>query len=177
MTAGIAQWVAEQVPANQDLGFEELGALATALRAEEDLWRPQVRFDEDERFYTQLYRDPNVDIWLICWIAGQATGYHDHDRSSGGVVVCDGVLCEDYFLRGEDGLIREETRMHDVGGVFTFDATYIHGVRHPGGERSGATSIHCYSPALWRMGHYEPDERGVLRRVAVTYADDLLGVS
>ena len=37
-------------------------------------------------------------------------------------------------------------------------------------------SLHCYSPALWRMGHYEPDPNGVLRRVAMTYADELLGV-
>ena len=38
-------------------------------------------------------------------------------------------------------------------------------------------SLHCYSPALWRMGHYEPDPNGVLRRVAMTYADELLGVA
>jgi len=37
--------------------------------------------------------------------------------------------------------------------------------------------IDLFSPALWRMGHYEPDEHGVLRRVSVTYADELLGVA
>lgn len=173
----IAGWLAERLPANADLLPEELGQLAHALRAEEALWRPFVRHDERERFYHQLYRDPNIDVWLICWVDGQATGYHDHDRSGGGVVVCDGTLCEDYFARGADGWIREETRVHEAGGSFTFDASYIHGVRHPAGNAPVATSLHCYSPALWRMGHYEPDDVGVMRRVAVTYADELLGVT
>ena len=36
-----------------------------------------------ERQYQQLYRDPNIDVWLICWMHRQDTGYHDHDRSVG----------------------------------------------------------------------------------------------
>ena len=137
----------------------------------------RVRHDESERYYDQLYRDPNIDIWLICWVGAQSTGYHDHDRSGGAVVVCEGILCEDFFVRDADGWIREQTRAHEAAGSFLFDSTYIHGVRHPGGDALAATSIHCYSPALWRMGHYEPDDNGVMRRVAVTYADELLGVS
>jgi hypothetical protein len=49
-------------------------------------------------------------------------------------------------------------------------------VRHPGQQAPPATSIHFYSPALWRMGHYEPGPRG-MRRVGMTYADELLGVA
>lgn len=168
----LAGFIAAHCPANHDLGQEGCEALALALREEEALWRPVVRHDPDVRFYHQLYRDPNVDVWVLCWLEGQSTGYHDHDRSEGGVVVCDGWLNEDYFSRGADGLIREETNLHPAGGSFRFDATYIHGVRH-GGE-GPATSIHVYSPALWRMGHYEPDVNGVIRRTSITYADDLL---
>lgn len=175
--SGITTWIAERLPVNADLAPDRLGELARAVREEEELWRPSVRHDEGERFYAQLYRDPNVDVWLICWVNGQSTGYHDHDRSGGGVVVCDGVLHEDFFQREKDGWIREHTRAHGVGGSFTFDATYIHGVRHPGAGAQPAVSIHCYSPALWRMGHYEPDPTGVLRRVSVTYADELLAVA
>ena len=127
-----------------------------------------------DRHYVQMYRDPNIDIWLICWAETQDTGYHDHDRSQGAVYVCEGAVFEDYFRRDEDGWIREQTNRHDAGGQFDFDATYIHGVRHA--EGSPAVSLHCYSPALWRMGHYEPDPNGVLRRVSMTYADELLGV-
>ncbi len=41
--------------------------------------------------------------------------------------------------------------------------------------RRPSTSIHLYSPALWRMGHYEPGPRG-MRRTGITYADELLDV-
>jgi hypothetical protein len=168
----VAAWIAERCPPDRDLDRHASLDLARALRAEESLWRPFARHEAEARFYHQLYRDPNIDAWLICWLDGQSTGYHDHDRSSGGVVVCEGVLAEDYFERGTDGWIREATRWHSAGGGFDFDATYIHGVRH-GGD-GPATSLHVYSPALWRMGHYEPDEQGVMRRIAVTYADELL---
>lgn len=172
----IAAWIAGRITADRDLGREAAGALAIEIVAVPELWREHVRHDETERFYRQLYRDPNLDVWLICWTSGQGTGYHDHDRSAGGVCVAEGVLFEDYFQRDTDGWIREQTNRHEAGSMFHFDASYIHGVRHaPDG--GPATSIHVYSPALWRMGHYEPDERGVMRRVAMTYADELLGVA
>ena len=134
--------------------------LAAQLVAAEHLWRPYVRHDAEARFYQQLYRDPNLDVWLICWVDGQNTGYHDHDRSSGAVCVCDGMLLEDWFRVEEDGWVRERTTEHGAGGRFDFDASDIHGVRHPGPDAPPATSIHLYSPALWRMGHYEPGPRG-----------------
>jgi len=166
-------WIAAHVPADRDLERPELVELSRGIVAEEGLWRPHAKRDDEARFYQQLYRDPNVDVWLICWTNRQDTGYHDHDRSSGAVCVAQGVLFEDFFQREPDGWIREKTNRHEVGGVFDFDATYIHGVRYVGEDF--ATSIHCYSPALWRMGHYEPDDKGIMRRVAMTYADELLG--
>ncbi len=171
----ISDWIADRLTADRDLEPVALGRLAIAIGGEEQLWRPLVRHDPDERYYYQLYRDPNVDIWLICWMCRQDTGYHDHDRSSGGVYVCEGSLHEDYFARNAEGWISEQTNVHAAGGHFIFDASYIHGVRNP--ETQPATSIHVYSPALWRMGHYQPDERGVMRRVTVTYADELLGAA
>jgi hypothetical protein len=29
-----------------------------------------------------------------------------------------------------------------------------------------------YSPALWRMGYYGVDERGLLRRTSISYAEE-----
>jgi predicted metal-dependent enzyme (double-stranded beta helix superfamily) len=172
----IATWVRERIAPDLDLDRPAMVDLARAIVRDESLWRPFARHDTEMRFYQQLYRDPNLDIWLICWVAGQSTGYHDHDRSSGAVCVCEGVLHEDWFRVDEDGWIREKTTVHEAGGSFDFDAADIHGVRHPGDGAAPATSIHVYSPALWRMGHYEPGPRG-MRRVGVTYADELLDVA
>jgi predicted metal-dependent enzyme (double-stranded beta helix superfamily) len=172
----LAAWIRKHVPPDTDLDRPTMTRLVADLVAVERLWRPHVRHDHDARYYQQLYRDPNVDVWLICWVDGQSTGYHDHDRSSGAVQVCEGTLLEDWFRVEEDGWVRERTTEHPAGGHFDFDAADIHGVRHPGDDALPATSIHVYSPALWRMGHYEPGPRG-MRRVGVTYADELLGVA
>ncbi len=168
----LARWIADTVPPDTEVDEHRCEEVACAIVTEESLWREHVRHDQASRFYAQLYRDPALDVWLICWMDRQDTGYHDHDRSSGAVCVADGVLLEDFFQRDGDGWIREKTNRHEVGGSFHFDASYIHGVRHVG---TGATSIHVYSPALWRMGHYAHDGHGVMRRVSMTYADELLG--
>ncbi|HEU0247286.1 MAG TPA: cysteine dioxygenase family protein [Gaiellaceae bacterium] len=172
----IAAWIRDRLPADVDLDRPALSRLAREIVDAEHLWRAFVTHDADARFYQQLYRDPNLDVWLICWVAGQNTGYHDHDRSSGAVCVCQGSLLEDWFRVEEDGWVREQTREHGAGEGFDFDAADIHGVRHPGASAPPATSIHVYSPALWRMGHYEPGPRG-MRRVGQTYADELLGAA
>ena len=167
----LARWVHERVPEDTDLDKPALTRLAVDLGGAPELWNALVRHDPDTRHFIQLYRDPHLDLYLICWLNAQDTGYHDHDLSSGAVFVYEGTLHEDHLGRDPDGWIRERTREHRAGSVFDFDASYIHGVRHSGGPP--ATSLHAYSPALWRMGHYEPDEMGAVRRVPITYADEL----
>jgi hypothetical protein len=159
------------VPGGRVLERAEMATLAREIGSRPDLWRPFARHDPNERVFVQLYRDPNVDVWLICWDHAQDTGYHDHDRSSGAVYVCEGTLNEDSFFRELDGWVRERTREHKAGGGFDFPAAHIHGIRHAGGPP--ASSIHVYSPALWRMGHYQYDVDGIMGRVSITYADEL----
>ena len=151
------------------LAIAELEHLVESLAARPDLWHDQVHHAPEQRIYTQLHRDPHLDIWLICWDARQETGLHDHDRSAGAVRVVQGTLLEDYFT-ARDGSIALETVAHKAGARFSFDASYIHDVRHDGGEP--ATSIHAYSPALWRMGHYALGPRG-LGRTSLTYLDEI----
>jgi len=167
----VAHWIAEQLPGGRDLERPELAALAAAVGRGRDAWQHLVRHDPDLRYWLQLYRDVHVDVWLICWLNAQDTGYHDHDLSAGAVYVCQGTLLEDRFHAGPDG-ISEVSRERPAGSLFDFDASYIHRLRHPGGAEP-ATSIHCYSPALWRMGYYEADEAGDLRRTSITYADEV----
>jgi hypothetical protein len=166
----VRSWVAERLPADEDLDRAQLRELATALGQRPDMWGHLVRHIPDERYFVELYRDVHVDIWLICWLNHQDTGFHDHDVSQGAVYVCDGVLVEER-LRQETDAVRQHARTHPAGGSFDFHASYVHRMRHPGGEP--ATSIHCYSPALWRLGHYDFDDDGILCRTSITYADEM----
>jgi cysteine dioxygenase type I len=167
----LRDWIHERVAAGQNLTRPELTALAVAIGNEPQFWSEHVRHDAGTRYFHHLYRDVNLDVWLICWLESQDTGYHDHDVSAGAVYVVEGNLCEDYFYRDEAGWIVVKTRERPAGSAFDFDSSSIHGLRHVPGEPA-ATSIHVYSPALWRMGYYEPGETG-LRRTSITYADEM----
>jgi hypothetical protein len=166
----LRDWIHERVEPEQNLSRSQLSELAAALGAEQQFWARHVRHDPQTRHFVQLYRDANVDLWLICWLDAQDTGYHDHDLSSGAVYIVEGTLREDFFHRDAAGWIDVRTRERPAGTVFDFDGSSIHGMRHAGGPP--ATSIHAYSPALWRMGYYEPGEGG-LRRMSITYADEM----
>lgn len=153
----------------RDLTLDQLQLVVAELAGRPETWRRHVRHTRDRRHYIQLHRDPHLDVWLICWDAEQATGLHDHDLSAGAVHVVEGTLLEDYLLPSGASLT-VHTTTHRAGSLFGFDASHIHDVRHDGGPP--ATSIHAYSPALWRMGHYALGERG-LGRVSVSYMEEL----
>ncbi len=157
------------VAPRRNLELPELEELVGEVAAFRMLWADRVRHEQDRRFYVQLHRDPYVDVWLICWDAFQQTGLHDHDRSAGAVHVVDGTLLEDYLAPHAGGGIALQTVEHHAGSRFSFDSTHIHDVRHDGGVP--ATSIHAYSPALWRMGHYALGARG-LGRTSLTYVEE-----
>ncbi|HEX2111940.1 MAG TPA: cysteine dioxygenase family protein [Gaiellaceae bacterium] len=162
--------MAKRVPSDAVLPPAELARLATTLAEERRLWEHLVRHVPEERYFVELFRDAHLDVWLICWLNQQDTGFHDHDVSAGAVHVCDGVLAEDCFVQ-DGSALRTRTREHRAGTCFDFDASYVHRMRHVGGAL--ATSIHCYSPALWRLGHYDIDEEGTFRRTSITYADEM----
>ncbi len=105
-------------------------------------------------------------MWLLCWTPINDTGWHDHDISSGAVAVVAGELVENNLRVGSPSLERRVS----AGEAFSFPPDHIH--RLNGAER-GTVSVHAYSPPLWRMGQYAVSDDGVLRRVSVSYADEL----
>ena len=150
----------------RDLDPEELRALVASIACEPALWERHVGFDDDERVYASLHRDAHVDVWLLCWTPANDTGWHDHDISSGAVAVVAGELSENNLTVGAGGV---ETRIA-AGKAFSFGPEHIHRLN---GALPGSVSVHAYSPPLWRMGQYAVSEAGVLRRVSVSYADEL----
>ncbi|MCY7394980.1 MAG: cysteine dioxygenase [Nocardioides sp.] len=154
------------VPTGRDLDPEELRRLVADIASRSQDWGHHVAFDDDDRVYVLLHRDSHVDIWLLCWTPENDTGWHDHDVSSGAVAVVSGELVENN-LSITDGA--RETRVL-AGASFCFDRDHIHRLN---GAVIGSVSVHAYSPPLWRMGQYRVDEAGLLKRVSVSYADEL----
>jgi predicted metal-dependent enzyme (double-stranded beta helix superfamily) len=150
----------------RNLERAELEALVNRLAAAPDGWRGHVAFSDDERHFVSLYRDDYVDVWLLCWTPVNDTGWHDHDISAGAVRVVEGALSESNLRLGAV----PATRLVAAGGSFSFGPDHIHRLA---GEEGRAVSIHAYSPPLWRLGQYTADDDGVVRRLSVSYADEL----
>jgi hypothetical protein len=108
-------------------------------------------------FYQQLYRDPNLDVWLICWVDGQNTGTTIHDRLVWSGLRVRRTLYEDLVSSrgGRMGARADDQSTLPAAGSTSTHPTSTASVI-PGPDAPPATSIHFYSPALWRMGHYEP---------------------
>jgi hypothetical protein len=167
-TAGIDRWLAGRDIPDRDLEPDELAALADALGAQHHLWQQLEQHTPEERHYFRLRRDHHLEAWLICWMPSQDTGLHDHDLSSGAVRVVRGEIAEERLVIGQPQPTVTEFR---AGEGFTFDASRIHNVRHSGSGAS--TSLHLYSPPLWRMGYYEVAADGGLARRSATYVEEL----
>jgi hypothetical protein len=164
----VSSWFAQRCSDDRDLEPAELRAVVDELGGRPDLWRDLVRHDEQERVYVRLHRDHHLDAWLLCWVAAQETGLHDHDLSAGAVRVIAGRLSE---LRLMLGLPDLDEVVYGPGEGFCFDASRIHDVRHAGTEP--AVSLHVYSPPIWRMGFYEPGADGRLARRSASYLEEL----
>lgn len=145
---------------------EELEAWVAELAARPELWEGQVRHNTGGRHFVSLYRDQDIDVWLLCWNTVDDTGWHDHDISSGAVAVTHGAVLE---LRPRLGGEAAQ-RTVEAGRSFAFGPDHIHRMT---GAIDGSASIHAYSPPLWRMGQYSISDSGVMRRVSVSYADEL----
>ena len=145
----------------------ELRELVTRVAAATERWRPLVRNDNGDRHFEQLWRDDEVDVWVISWASGNDTGFHDHDVSCGAVAVVEGEVIEERLVL--DGApIR---RHHRTGQVFDFDASHVHRMLQE--SATPAVTIHAYSPPLWRMGSYAVGADGSLRRQSISYAEEL----
>ena len=77
----------------QRLSPSRLAVLAQAAAARQD-WASLVRYHQDERWYQRLEQGENHEVWLLSWLPGQRTGFHDHCGSAGAFAVVHGELRE-----------------------------------------------------------------------------------
>ena len=153
------------------LGRSELREIVGGLAADPGPWADRVRHDPAQRVFECLRLDEQVEIWLICWMPGHDTGFHDHDLSSGAVVVAQGAVVEERLRLGGP----PDVRRYVPGDVFDFSPVDIHRVTHAG--TTPATTLHAYSPPLRRMGAYEIHEAGRVRRHTQSADEELRPVA
>src|SRR6185312_365733 len=121
------------------LGRAELRRIVTGLAAAPEGWSHLVRHDPAQRVFECLRLDDQIEIWLICWMPGHDTGFHDHDLSNGAVTVVSGAVCEERL-----GLGQTSSNVYVPGDTFDFTASEIHRVTHSGA--TATVTLHAYSP-------------------------------
>ncbi len=133
------------------LSPRQLAAKVRQLTATPAEWVARVRLDPEGRWYERIQADDGFEVWLISWLPGQSTGFHDHGSSAGAFGVVWGSLDECVMPRGE---ARVQVNQVGSGRVRSFGQRYVHDVRNPAAG-TVAVSVHAYSPPLSSMTRYD----------------------
>ena len=143
------------------LGARQLADVVHRVAASPAEWLPRVRLNPAGRWYERIHFDDSHEVWLISWLPGQATGFHDHGGSAGAFEVVLGTLTE---RRVTGGVATGHVLAKPVGagGSRAFGPRYIHDVRN-GATGSVAVSVHAYSPPLPEMTRYELTPGGLVK--------------
>lgn len=142
-----------------------LAELAGGIAAAPARWQPIVQFSEERRWFRRLELTPEYEIWLLSWLPGQHTGFHDHGEAHGAFAVARGELRETLAAPGSRH-IRHRTAL--AGSVTPFGRSHLHDVSNVAAVP--AVSVHAYSPPLTAMRRYEMTAGG-LAHVGTDWAE------
>lgn len=149
------------------LSRAQLERYVCELARQPDRWLAHVAHDVARRRFVRLEAPPEVEVWLVCWMPGHDTGWHDHGRSCGAVTVVAGAVREQRLV-GDDPPASAELVS---GSTFTFTPEVVHRVTHHGD--APAVTLHAYSPPLDGSSAYMVDDRGAWRRRPVEAGAEL----
>ena len=131
-----------RVGPGQLLGARQLADVVRRLATTPADWLGRVRLNPEGRWYERIHLDDSHEVWVISWLPGQATGFHDHGGSAGAFGVVFGAL--------EEHQAGTPQRRHAVtaapvsaGRIRSFGPEYIHDVRNT--SEAVAVSVHAYS--------------------------------
>ena len=140
------------------LSQARLGQIVGAVAARPGSWSELVRFDAGRRWYQRLDLAEDHEVWLLSWLPGQGTGFHDHGISAGAFAVARGALQE---WTAPGGRPSQAGVTMAQGAVRSFGSWYVHHVINASAQR--AVSVHAYSPPLESMRRFEFSPDGLTR--------------
>jgi predicted metal-dependent enzyme (double-stranded beta helix superfamily) len=140
------------------LSQHDLAAQVRRIAGRPAEWVSRVRLDPEGRWYEQIHVDDRYELWLISWLPGHSTGFHDHGGANGAFSVVWGTLDECVVPRSGAAA---KVRPVPHGVVRAFGPHYIHDVRNTAAD-SVAISVHAYSPPLSAMTRYDLTPSGLV---------------
>src|ERR1700685_2158717 len=82
------------------LSQARLSQIVTALAARPGGWGDVGRFEGVRRWVQRLELADDREVWLLSWLPGQSTGFHDHGRAAGAFAVAQGQVRERTVVTG-----------------------------------------------------------------------------
>ena len=149
------------------LAPRQLAAEVRRLTSAPAGWVTRVRLDPEGRWYERIPVNDACELWLISWLPGQSTGFHDHGGANGAFGVVWGELEEYVAVRGA---VASEASPVAAGKVRSFGPRHVHDVRNSSAA-SVAVSVHAYSPPLSAMTRYDLTPGGLVA-IRAEGADD-----
>ncbi len=143
--------------AHLPLSQARLGQLASDIASQPGGWISEVRYCAHRRWYHLLEQHSDYEVWLLSWLPGQRTGFHDHGRSAGAFAVAHGSLEE---RRAPGRRAEPRGTLLAAGAVRSFGPWYIHDVLNS--SSAPAVSVHAYSPPLTAMHRFSVTGSGLL---------------
>jgi predicted metal-dependent enzyme (double-stranded beta helix superfamily) len=144
-----------------------LGQIAGAVAARPEGWSDVLRFDPRRRWYLRLELADDYEVWLLTWLPGQSTGFHDHGNAAGAFAVARGRVTE-RTVAAVGHRVRHRTV--PAGGIRSFGSQHVHDVINIFGEP--AVSVHAYSPPLTAMQRYDLTCSGLVRTATESAEED-----
>ena len=143
------------------LGARQLADVVRRVAASPAEWLTRVRLNPASRWYEQIHLDDSHEVWVISWLPGQATGFHDHGGSAGAFAVVWGTLVERRVV-GARSTGQILAKPVGAGGSRAFGPRYIHDVCNAAAS-AVAVSVHAYSPPLPEMTRYDLTPAGLVQ--------------
>jgi predicted metal-dependent enzyme (double-stranded beta helix superfamily) len=181
MISSVPNKIATAQPRGREiLSQRELAEEVRRIAGRPAEWVSKVRLDPEGRWYERIHVGDRFELWLISWLPGQSTGFHDHGRANGAFSVVWGTLDEcvvagavlpKTLARSRPGPGAAATVRSVTNGVVrAFGPHYIHDVRNTSRD-SVAVSVHAYSPPLSAMTRYDLTPGGLVVSATETRED------
>ncbi|WP_240669923.1 cysteine dioxygenase [Actinoplanes solisilvae] len=141
-----------------DIRLDQL-AVAASFAAAPEQWPVAPRFNPLDRWYHRLHVAEDHEVWLLTWLPGQGTEWHDHGGSAGAFHVFGGTLTEDTVTVDDGRPPRVTSRELGEGAGRRFGSHHVH--RMTNRSNTPAVSVHVYGPALTTMTKYRVSAEGL----------------
>ena len=140
----------------------DLRRLVTDLKPDRAEFEAYVQFTENHYARNLIHKNPDFEVLVLCWRAGQRSPIHDHGDSICAVQVVAGVLSADNYRRSAGGHLRADySEDLNPGSVLSIQTTEIHQVSNLQADGTDLITLHIYSPPLLRMKTYSLTDRAV----------------